>query len=105
MSAPPSLRRRLNDLEARLTAECPERLPLLAAARDLDRALRRPGFLRRDESLATRVAWWPVVAVLGTAGAGKSTFVNRLLGAPVQPVTAGEGGAFTLLAHGAAPPG
>jgi len=103
MSARPSLRRRLKDLEARLAAESPDRLPLLAAARTLDRALKRPGFLRSDESLAMRVPWWPVVAVLGTAGSGKSTFVNRLLGAPV--VGGEEGGGFTLLAHGSVPPG
>ncbi|HYH17419.1 MAG TPA: GTPase [Azospirillum sp.] len=104
MSARPTLRRRLTDLEARLKAESPDRLPLLAAARDLDRTLRRPGFLRPDESLATRVPWWPVVAVLGTAGSGKSTCINRLLGAPIPPVADGEVGAVTLLAHGTTPP-
>jgi hypothetical protein len=47
--------------------------------RALDRVSQRLGFLGRDASYATRVPWWPLVAVLGLYSSGKSTFVNHYL--------------------------
>jgi GTPase SAR1 family protein len=44
----------------------------------------RIGFLSAEESHATRVPWWPIIAVLGVYSSGKSTFINHYLGYELQ---------------------
>lgn len=73
----------LANLEKHLAEEHPEN-PVLARAvhsfRNLDRVAQDLGLLGRDESYATYVTWWPMIAVLGTFSSGKSTFINSYLG-------------------------
>lgn len=76
MTPSQALRQRLAALESHLTAENPDQLPVLRAYRDFDRLLRGMGLLARNESLATRTPWWPVVTVLGPAAPGKSAFID-----------------------------
>jgi hypothetical protein len=69
--------------------------------RSFDRLLVRLGLLKADESLATRIPWWPMVAVLGTFSAGKSTFLNGYLGAPLQNTgNQAVDDKFTVICHG-----
>ena len=42
------------------------------------------GLIGKDESYATCVTWWPMIAVLGTFSAGKSTYINSYLNMPLQ---------------------
>ena len=42
------------------------------------------GLLGRDESFTTQIPWWPLISILGTFSAGKSTFINHFLGQPLQ---------------------
>lgn len=77
----------LNSLEKHLADEHPDN-PILAKAvksfRKLDYIGHGMGLISKDESYATCVTWWPMIAVLGTFSAGKSTFINSHLGMKLQ---------------------
>ena len=75
---------RLQSLESHLKQENPVLLSVVQSYRELDRVGRRMGLLDAEESFASRISWWPLVAVLGTFSAGKSTFINYNLGAKLQ---------------------
>ena len=79
-----SLVRQLDRLEGHLREENPILLDAVRTFRRLDEVAWRLGLLPSDESLASRVPWWPLIAVLGTFSAGKSTFINGYLGQTVQ---------------------
>jgi len=73
------LAQRLLRLENHLAHENPVLLDVVRSFRKLDRVGYRLGVLDPDESYATRVPWWPLIAVLGTFSSGKSTFINDVL--------------------------
>ena len=56
--------KRLRNLEQHLQQENPLLVDVVASFRELDRISRDVGFLDREASHATRVAWWPVIAFL-----------------------------------------
>ncbi|MBB4286102.1 dynamin family protein [Roseospira goensis] len=84
MTTRTSLRNRLRTLEAHLKTEHPGLVELMPLFRRVDRVLYRTGLLDRSESLAARIPWWPMISVLGTFSAGKSTFINSHLGVALQ---------------------
>src|SRR5262249_60572255 len=73
MAQSAQLAKRLAILKAHLAQEIPILLRAVKSFRDLDTVARRLGFFNREESYATRVPWWPLIALLGTYSAGKST--------------------------------
>lgn len=77
----------LNSLQKHLTDEHPDN-PTLANAvksfRKMDYVGHSMGLIDKDESYATCVTWWPMIAVLGTFSAGKSTYINSYLNIPLQ---------------------
>ncbi len=75
---------RIKRLKAHLDEENPALAEAVGRFQELDRIARKLGFLDETESTAMQVSWWPVVAVLGTFSAGKSTFLNEYLGQPLQ---------------------
>ena len=81
---PEQLTRHLDDLQAFLRREQPLLAGLVDEYRNLDRAAYRLGLLPRNESYANQVSWWPLISILGTFSAGKSTFINDYLGADLQ---------------------
>ena len=84
MSQINQLEKRLQILEAHLEQENPILLRAVGSFRKLDEVSRRLGFLLPQESHATRISWWPMVAILGTYSSGKSTFINHYMGQPLQ---------------------
>jgi hypothetical protein len=70
--------------ENHLRVESPEMLGVVRSYRGLDRIAWRLGLLDRTESHATKIAWWPLISVLGTYSSGKSTFINYVLAQPLQ---------------------
>jgi len=84
MAQSTQLAKRLASLEAHLAQENPILLRAVKSFRDLDTVARRLGFFNHEESYATRVPWWPLIALLGTYSAGKSTFLNAYLGYRLQ---------------------
>ena len=79
-----SLSQQLDRLERHLREENPILLDAVRTFRRLDEVAWKLGLLPSDQSLASQVPWWPLIAVLGTFSAGKSTFINGYLGQTVQ---------------------
>lgn len=79
-----SLKAEINRLENHLEVENPQMLGTVRSYRSLDKIGWRLGLLDRTDSHTTKIAWWPLVAVLGTYSSGKSTFINNVLGQPLQ---------------------
>lgn len=79
-SAADVVERRLKHLETHLEQENPILLNTVQSFRTLDRIAYRMGLLERDQSFAMQIPWWPLISVLGTFSAGKSTFINDFLG-------------------------
>ena len=79
-----ALRERLDKLETHLENENPLLLDAVVRFKKLDRVAYRMGLLGSDESYATRIPWWPLVSILGTFSAGKSSFINSFLGDQLQ---------------------
>lgn len=78
------LNERIESLRGHLANENPILVDVVASFQELDQVAYRLGLLSRNESFATRISWWPMIAVLGTFSAGKSTFINEYLGARLQ---------------------
>lgn len=78
------LKARLQSLETHLKQENPVLLKAVQSFRRLDRVAYGLGLLGRDESYAMLIPWWPMISVLGTFSAGKSTFINHYLGLQLQ---------------------
>ena len=81
---PRSINKHIKQLQNHLARENPVLLDVVKSFRQLDVVAYRLGLLNRNESLATRVPWWPMIAVLGTFSSGKSTFINSLLDRKLQ---------------------
>ncbi len=78
------VKQRLSELESHLKNENQLLVEVVKSFRNLDRVAYRLGLLKADQSLAFHVPWWPLVSILGTFSAGKSSFVNRYLGFNLQ---------------------
>jgi hypothetical protein len=83
-AGPETVQQRLTDLEAHLEEENPILLSAVQSFRTLDRVAYDMHLLPQNKSFATQVPWWPLISVLGTFSAGKSTFVNDFLDATLQ---------------------
>lgn len=75
---------RIKRLENHLKQENPVLAGCVQSFQKLDNAARKLGLMSADESFATQVSWWPVISVLGTYSAGKSTFMNQYVGKALQ---------------------
>jgi len=77
-------RKRLNRLQSHLKRENPLLTDMVRSFRRLDKLGYRLGLLRRDQSYAMMIPWWPLISILGTFSAGKSSFINHYLQADLQ---------------------
>lgn len=85
MSSPgKAIKQRLNSLEEHLRKENPVLVGAVRSYRRLDQVGRSLGMLDGEQSFATQISWWPMISVLGTYSAGKSTFINHYLGTALQ---------------------
>ncbi len=75
---------RLQHLESHLEQENPILLSTVRSFRVLDEVAFRLGLLSGDNSFATQIPWWPLISVLGTFSAGKSTFINHYIDYSLQ---------------------
>lgn len=78
------VKQRLNELEVHLKTENQLLVEVVKSFRKLDRVAYRLGLLKTDQSFAFHVPWWPMISVLGTFSAGKSSFINRYIGVKLQ---------------------
>ena len=75
---------RIESLRAHLDNENPLLVQAIRSFQELDGVAYRMGLLNNEESYASRIAWWPMVSILGTYSAGKSTFINQYAGVRLQ---------------------
>ncbi len=78
------LKSRLQSLQDNLAAENPILIDAVDSFKELDKLAYRLGLLSNDQSFATTISWWPLISVLGTFSAGKSSFINSYLGVDLQ---------------------
>ena len=71
------MQNRLGLLQEHLETENPVLVSVIERYRQLDKISKKLGLLKADESYATQITWWPLVSILGTFSAGKSSFINR----------------------------
>lgn len=96
------IRQQLEQLESHLAAENPLLVNAVQEFKKLDKVAYRMGLLARDESYATQIPWWPLISVLGTFSAGKSTFINHYLNSPLQETgTQAVDDKFTVICYSA----
>ncbi|HHC73661.1 MAG TPA: dynamin family protein [Thiothrix sp.] len=74
------MQNRLKRLQQQLKREHPILVEVVNQYKELDKIAQRMGLLAQGESYATQISWWPLVSVLGTFSAGKSSFINTYLG-------------------------
>ena len=79
-----TIKQRLKSLELHLNKENPVLVSAVQTYRQLDQVGRSLGLLDSEQSFATQISWWPMISVLGTFSAGKSTFINHYLGESLQ---------------------
>ncbi|MCK5395321.1 MAG: dynamin family protein, partial [Gammaproteobacteria bacterium] len=79
-----SIRERLTKLETHLNNENPLLFAVVSQFKKLDTIAYKMGLLDTRESYATSIPWWPLVSILGTFSAGKSSFINNFLGDELQ---------------------
>ena len=75
---------RYKKLKQHLSEENPVLLDVIKQYEQLDRVAHSLGFLDAEESYTANISWWPLISILGTFSAGKSTFINSYLGVKVQ---------------------
>ncbi|MDP5055198.1 MAG: dynamin family protein [Congregibacter sp.] len=79
-----STQERIKRLETHLKRENPVLAGCVHSFQRLDKVARKLGLQSTEESFANQVSWWPVISVLGTFSAGKSTFMNQYVGMDLQ---------------------
>ena len=92
---------RYQKLEQHLALENPVLLEIINTYKELDRVGYKTGLLEKNESYATRISWWPLISILGTFSAGKSSFINSYTGKPIQSTgNQAVDDKFTVLTYG-----
>jgi GTPase SAR1 family protein len=78
------IQERIHKLQQSLVQENPVLLEVVATYRQLDKVAQGLGILDTQSSYIEQISWWPLIAVLGTFSAGKSSFINQFVGQRVQ---------------------
>jgi len=96
------IKQQLEQLENHLVNENPLLVDAVQEFKKLDKVAYRMGILARDQSYATQIPWWPLISVLGTFSAGKSTFINHYLNTSLQETgTQAVDDKFTVICYSA----
>jgi hypothetical protein len=75
---------RYRKLKEHLSAENPILLEVISEFETLDKIAYRLGVLEPNETYTSSISWWPMISILGTFSAGKSTFINHYLDREIQ---------------------
>ncbi len=78
------IQERIHKLQQSLVQENPVLLEVVTTYRQLDKVAQGLGVLDTQSSYIEQISWWPLIAVLGTFSAGKSSFINQFVGQRVQ---------------------
>ena len=92
---------RYKKLEQHLKQENPVLLDVLELYKVLDKIGYRTGVLSKQETFSAQISWWPLISVLGTFSAGKSSFINQYVGQDIQSVgNQAVDDKFTVICYG-----
>ena len=92
---------RYTHLKKHLSEENPLLIDAIDYYKALDDIAHRYGLLDPKESYTSHISWWPLISVLGTFSAGKSTFINHYVGNKVQQSgNQAVDDKFTVIAYG-----
>jgi len=67
-----------------LSEENPVLLDVITTYKALDKLGYKLGFIQTTETYTSHISWWPMISLLGTFSAGKSTFINHYMGKDIQ---------------------
>ncbi len=79
-----NLKARIKSLRNHIKNENPLLVDVVDHFCELDKLAYRLGILTSKESYTTDISWWPLISVLGTFSAGKSTFINHYVQTDLQ---------------------
>jgi len=79
-----TIKERHESLKKHLREENPALLEVVEKYKVLDKVGYKTGFLDKEDSYTSKISWWPIISVLGTFSAGKSTFINNYMGKKIQ---------------------
>ncbi len=75
---------RYKKLKEHLLEENPVLVDVIDEYRELDNIAKKIGLLDKQQTYTEFISWWPLISILGTFSAGKSSFINEFLGKKVQ---------------------
>ncbi len=75
---------RYKKLKEHLLEENPVLVDVIDEYKELDKIAQKIGFLDKNQTYTEFISWWPLISILGTFSAGKSSFINEFLGKKVQ---------------------
>ncbi len=75
---------RYKKLKEHLLEENPVLVEVIDEYIALDRIAKEIGLLTQEQTYTESISWWPLISILGTFSAGKSSFINEYLGQKVQ---------------------
>ncbi|MEA2028762.1 MAG: dynamin family protein [Campylobacterota bacterium] len=75
---------RYSKLKEYLSSENPILVDVISKYEHLDKLGHSMGFINYDETYTSHISWWPMISILGTFSAGKSTFINNYVGQSIQ---------------------
>ncbi len=79
-----NLKARIKSLRSHLATENPLLVSVVDRFCELDKVAYKLGILANHQSYTTEISWWPLISVLGTFSAGKSTFINHYVKTDLQ---------------------
>jgi hypothetical protein len=75
---------RYKRLKEYLSVENSVLLNVIDKYQELDQIAYDLGVLEESKTFTETISWWPMISILGTFSAGKSTFINEYIGQPIQ---------------------
>jgi len=75
---------RYKKLKEYLSAENPVLLDVIDKYKALDKLGHKIGLIEPNETYTSHISWWPMISILGTFSAGKSSFINEYIGSTIQ---------------------
>jgi len=75
---------RIKSLQKHLEQENPLLVSVVDKFVELDEVGLGLGVLNERDSYTTEISWWPLISILGTFSAGKSSFINQYVGETIQ---------------------
>ena len=79
-----NLKARIKSLRQHLSTENPLLVSIVDRFCELDKLAYKLGIISSKQSYTTDISWWPLISILGTFSAGKSTFINHYVQKDLQ---------------------